>query len=110
MKELEILKAILASNFNYNFYDEDIKNVKADITSITYYKENWDSVIKLILYRMLPEGEALKLIQDTANLVIYENSDEEAYRWLDLFLINVLKDGTIILYEDSSSFNKKSTP
>ena len=97
MKEIEILKSVLASNFQYEFYENAIKNVKEEISINTYYKENWNDVIKYIIYRKLDEGESLKLINETANLVLYENSDEEAYRWLDLFLINVAKADDIII-------------
>jgi hypothetical protein len=100
MKEIEILKSVLASNFQYEFYENAIKNVKEEVNTNTYYKENWNEVIKLIIYRKLDEGQPLKLINDTANLVLYENSDEEAYRWLDLFLINIAKiDDVIISYQ-----------
>lgn len=100
MKEIEILKSVLASNFQYEFYENAIKNVKEEVNTNTYYKENWNDVIKLIIYRKLDEGQPLKLINETANLVLYENSDEEAYRWLDLFLINIAKvDDIIINYQ-----------
>jgi hypothetical protein len=100
MKEIEILKSVLASNFQYEFYENAIKNAKEEVNANTYYKENWNDVIKLIIYRKLDEGQSLKLINDTANLVLYENSDEEAYRWLDLFLINIAKiDDVVISYQ-----------
>ena len=97
MKEIEILKSVLASNFQYEFYENAIKNTKEDINTNQYYKENWNDVIKYIIYRELPIGESLKLINETANLVLYENSDEEAYRWLDLFLINIAKTDDLII-------------
>lgn len=104
MKEIEILKSVLASNFQYEFYENAIKNAKEEIVTSTYYKENWNDVIKLIIYRKLEEGQPLKLINETANLVLYENSDEEAYRWLDLFLINIAKiDDIIINYQIDKS-------
>ena len=99
MKELEILKSILASNFHYSFYEDAIKNIRTEINATSNYKENWNDVIKFILYRKFAKGEALKLVQDTANLVLYDNTDEEAYRWLDLFLINVLIGSEVIPYE-----------
>jgi len=41
----------------------------------------------MVLNKELEEGEALDLIHNTANLPLYENS-EEAYRLLNLLLIN----------------------
>lgn len=99
MKQIEILKSILASNFHYCFYDEAIINIRKEVNEISQYKNNWNDVIKFVLYRKFSIGEPLKLIQDTANLVLYENSDDEAYRWLDLFLINVLNKGDVIPYQ-----------
>ena len=63
------------------------------------YKENWNDVMKFVLYRKLDSGESLKLIQDTANLMLYDNTDEEAYRWLDLFLVNVINSNEVIPYK-----------
>jgi hypothetical protein len=100
MREIEILKSVLASNFQYEFYANAVKNAKEEISANVYFKENWNDVIRFILYRRLGKGEPLKLINETANLVLYENSDCEAYRWLDLFLINIAKeDGIIINYQ-----------
>ena len=100
MKEIEILKSVLASNFQYEFYENAIKNAKEEIITNTYYIENWNDVIKHIIYRKLDKGQPLELINKTANLVLYENSDEEAYRWLDLFLINIAKiDDIVISYQ-----------
>jgi hypothetical protein len=100
MKELEILKSVLASNFQYEYYNNAISKSKEEIDAHPYYKENWDNVIKFIVYRKFSIGEPLKLILETANLMLYENSDTEAYRWLDLFLINIAKEGEIVNYEE----------
>jgi hypothetical protein len=100
MKEIEILKSILATNFRYEFYDNAIKNAKIEIRNNSYYRENWNNVIELIISRRMIEGEPLRLIHDSANLAIYENTDTEAYRWLDLFLSNVaMTDDTVVSYQ-----------
>jgi hypothetical protein len=99
MKELEILKSILASNFQYSYYEEAIKNIRNEIIEFPHYKENLNDIIKMIIYRKLQKGEPLEFIQNSANLVLYENTDDEAYRWLDLFLINILNENEVIPYE-----------
>ena len=45
-------------------------------------------------------GEPLYLIHNSANLPLDENTDEEAYKWLNLMLINALGsvDSMIIEY------------
>jgi len=98
MKELEILESILASNFHYSFYNDAIINVRSEIKENPYYRENLHNIIKLILHRKLLKGVPLSLIQKTANLPLDENTDEEAYRWLDLFLINISRNDDIIPY------------
>lgn len=100
MKELEILKSILASNFQYNFYDEAIINIRKEIIELPYYRDNWNDVMRFILFRKFSDGDSLKLINDSANLVLFDNTEEEAYRWLDLFLVNVVNsDNDIIPYQ-----------
>ena len=99
MKEIEILKSVLASNFHYSFYEDAILNIRSEINDIPHYRENWHDVIKFVLCRQFTEGEPLKIVQDDANLVLYDNTDEEAYRWLDLFLINVINSKEVISYE-----------
>jgi hypothetical protein len=100
MKEIEILKSILASNFQYNFYNEAIINIRKEIIELPYYKDNWNDVMMFILFRKFPDGDSLKLIHDNANLVLFDNTEEEAYRWLDLFLVNVVNgDKDIIPYQ-----------
>ena len=42
----------------------------------------------MILNRELVEGVPMQLILDSANLPLNENSDDEAYKWLNLMLIN----------------------
>ncbi|SEH29660.1 hypothetical protein [Chryseobacterium culicis] len=100
MKELEILKSLLGANFQYNFYIDAIVSVRKELRDNEYYKSKFVDIIKLIIYRQLQNGEAVKLINETANLMLFDNTEEEAYRWLDLFLINVINEGEIIPYED----------
>ncbi|MDQ0067373.1 hypothetical protein [Chryseobacterium lathyri] len=100
MKELEILKSLLGANFQYNFYIDAIVSVRKELRDNEYYKSKFVDIIKLIIYRKLQNGEALRLIHETANLLLFDNTEEEAYRWLDLFLINVTSEGEVVPYED----------
>ena len=95
----QVLKSILL-DFSYDYYKNQIIKIRENIEKKPYYKDNWDKVIELIIYRRLKEGEALSLIQNDANLPLYYNTDEEAYRWLDLMLINSLGKGEVIPYQD----------
>jgi hypothetical protein len=96
---LNVLKAALALSFRYYSYSEAILKLR-ELIEEENYRNHWNSVIELIIYRKFKKGEALSLIQNDANLLLYYNSDEEAYRWLDLMLINSLGKGEIIPYQN----------
>ena len=97
---LDTLKASLALNFRYNKYDEAIVKLRMLIKE-NHYQGAWDSITDLIINRKLKKGEPLSLVHNDANLLLYDDTDEEAYRWLDLMIINSFKQGDVIPYEDS---------
>jgi hypothetical protein len=89
-QSIDILKSALGAFFKYNFYIEAIIQLREALKNNDYYKDNWNSVIELVINRGLKAGEALSLLDNDANLPLHENSDEEAYRWLALMIINSL--------------------
>lgn len=99
-KEKEVLKSVLAGFFRDNFYKDAVIKLRKSIKEKEYYREHWESVIRLIVGKGLEEGEPLYLMDNSANLPIDENSDTEAYKWLNLMLINSLgaEDAMIIEY------------
>lgn len=98
---IDYLKSMLHC-FIDEFYSEGVKNVRKDLNQNQFYKDNWSAIVRIVLNKELKDGQALDLIHNTANLPLYENSDEEAYKWLNLMLINVSgSDDDIILdYKD----------
>jgi hypothetical protein len=88
-KNQKILKMLLSRCFGYYKYKESIAACKVMLTSTPSYSEAWDGIKELILHRKMKIGEPLHLIHQDANLPLDENSDEEAYKWLDLFVRNV---------------------
>lgn len=98
---IDYLKSMLHC-FIDEFYSEGVKNVRKDLNQNQSYKDNWSEIVRIVLNKELKDGQALDLIHNTANLPLYENSDEEAYKWLNLMLINVSgSDDDIILdYKD----------
>jgi|GEM_PF-2736004 len=100
MTSKQVLKSILL-DFSSDFYENQIIKIRKSITEKAYYSDNWDSVADLIINRKLKKGEPLSLIHNDANLLLYDDTDEEAYRWLDLMIINSFKQGDVIPYEDS---------
>ncbi|RIV42064.1 hypothetical protein [Flagellimonas pelagia] len=98
---IDYLKSMLHC-FIDEFYSEGVKNVRKDLNQNQSYKDNWSEIVRIVLNKELKDGQALDLIHNTANLPLYENSDEEAYRWLSLMLINVSgsDDDLILDYKD----------
>ena len=101
MNNMEVenkLKSVLGEFFRDSFYKEAIKNLRESLVNNNY--ENWDKVVWTIVNRELEKGRPLYLIHNTANLPLDENTDEEAYKWLNLMLINSMGsiDSPIIEY------------
>ncbi len=86
---VDVLKSALGQFFRDNFYVEAVTLLRKAIREDNYYKENWHGVIHLIVKRELEVGEPLSLMDDDANLPLEENSDQEAYKWLTLMIVNV---------------------
>jgi hypothetical protein len=93
------LTSILGEFFRDSFYKEAIINLRKSLAERNDYQK-WEKVIRLIINRDLEAGEPLTFVQNTANLPLDENSDEEAYRWLTLMLINSMgaEDSPVIEY------------
>jgi hypothetical protein len=84
---IDCLKSMLHC-FLDEFYSDGVKNLRREMGQNAVYKKKWPDLVRLVLNKELEQGQALELIHNTANLPLYENSDEEAYRWLSLMLIN----------------------
>ena len=99
---IDILKSALGQYFRDNFYAEAVALLRKAIREDAYYKDNWNGVIQLIVKRELTDGEPLSLLDNDANLPLEENSDQEAYKWLTLMIVNVSgePDSQIIDYID----------
>ncbi len=101
MKEIESkLKSILGEFFRDRFYSDGIKKLRKSLSENKNYRDSWEDIIWLILNKELDKGMPLYLLHNTANLPLDENTDEEAYKWLNLMLINSLgsEDTMIIEY------------
>ncbi len=90
-KDIEVLKSILGGFFKDQFYQIGIERLKAALKENSYYKDNWEKVVKLILMKGIPDGQALHFLENDANLPLHEDSDNEAYKWLVLMIVNASK-------------------
>ena len=98
MDSLKILESALGNFFMYNHYRDGVMKLRESLKSERYYKDHWGDVITLIVYRKLPKGVALNLMDVSANLPLDENTDEEAYVWLTLMIVNSVSDEDVIEY------------
>ena len=97
---LDVLKSALGAFFKDNFYNKAIYDLRKAIKENSYYKENWKEIIFLVIDKKLATGEPLYLINNITNLPLDENTEKEAYKWLNLMLINSLgsEDAMIVEY------------
>ncbi|SFN49106.1 hypothetical protein SAMN05421594_2958 [Chryseobacterium oleae] len=88
-KTIEQLKGLLAEFFKYYKYKDAVNKIKDLKTSGKLSDEVWDKIKNLINDRDLPKGQALNLVAFDANLPLDEDTEDEAYKWLDLFISNI---------------------
>ena len=82
--------------FNDVFYKEGVASIQKSISTHEKSLNNWLSLKKAIQERSFARGEPLNLLFDTANLPLDENTDEEAYKWLDKLVLNVEREDGLI--------------
>ncbi|MFD2563673.1 hypothetical protein [Aquimarina rubra] len=94
------LKNILAEHFRDRFYVEGVKSLRRSLQKDENSNVYWEPIVRSIVNKELDSGEALNLIHNDANLPLDANTDEEAYKWLYLMLINSMgsEDSIIIEY------------
>ncbi|HTF06122.1 MAG TPA: hypothetical protein VK826_18960 [Bacteroidia bacterium] len=99
MDPLNVLKSLLGEFFKYNLYADAIVLLRRAVKDNPYYQHNWENVKQLIADRDLEPRLPLQLMDVSANLPLDENSDEEAYRWLQLMVKNVENENNeIVVY------------
>jgi hypothetical protein len=86
--KIKILKSVLGEFFRDSHYRDAIINLRKSLQKDNLYSKNWTAIIKMILDKELDSGLPIKLIHDSANSPLDEDSEEEAYKWFYLMLIN----------------------
>lgn len=95
----QLIWNFLSGCFNYEYYADGIQKARQAIHFNPQAQENWRRILVTIQSRQLKAGESLFLVNHGANQVINENSDEEAYIWLDKMIANIERtDGQIDEY------------
>lgn len=88
-KTIEQLKGLLAEYFKYAKYEDAIAKIRALKASGKLSEEAWNKIKNVINNRDLPKGQAFTLIAFDANLPLDEDTEDEAYKWLGLFIYNI---------------------
>jgi hypothetical protein len=82
--------------FNDEHYRVAIEGVRRIIAEHALTQHNWPAIKEAIRNRQYAPGEPLELIHTVANLPLDENTDEEAYYWLELMVQNIDRTDGII--------------
>jgi hypothetical protein len=99
MSDFSTTWSFLREFFNYEHYADGIRRAQQKIERDLRYREDWAQIVQAVRNRGFAEGEPLELIHNAANQVLDENSDEEAYAWLDKMVENINRsDGVIDKY------------
>lgn len=89
MTKKETIHLFLSEFFNFEHYSIAIKKARVKIHNESSYTKKWKLIKDIIQNKNLVIGEPLDLIHNSANLPLDENSDEEAYKWLNLMIQNI---------------------
>ena len=87
------LSRLLAAYFYDDRYRDGVERLRADIKAYPGTAQRWRELVDQVKGRKLAEGGALRVVQEEANRVLDDNTDDEAYRWLDLLIENVSREG-----------------
>jgi len=99
-EKINVLKTLIAEFFKEEFYNVSIANARKAIRDNSIYKDNWNDILKLILLKQIPDGKALDILFNDGHLILHENTEEGAYKWLTLMAVNLSRgDGEPILDE-----------
>jgi hypothetical protein len=97
--EKEVLAGILAEYFKPYKYSDAINKIRGVYQlEDSLLKKNWQKIKHLIEQEQFNENEPLHFILNHANLPLDENSDREAYKWLNLLIKNIESDNVINEY------------
>ena len=89
MEVFELTWNFLREFFNYERYTNAIQKARNAIENKDNYQENWQKISTAIKERKFQPEEPLNLVNQAANQVLDENSDNEAYFWLDKLVYNL---------------------
>ncbi|MBN1877035.1 MAG: HEAT repeat domain-containing protein [Anaerolineae bacterium] len=87
------LASILVCYFYDDFYGVGVRSLRSTIAKNGPTARGWEAAAAAIRDRAFLPGQPLELVHNKANRPLEEDTDEEAYRWLDLLIQNVERTG-----------------
>ena len=96
MVDFKYILGLLQTYFYDESDEEGIRAVQHDINASDRFAAKWRSFEEIIAARALEPDQPLEAVQEGANRVLMDNTDEEAYRWLDLTIKNVAREDGIV--------------
>ncbi|MBN2006768.1 MAG: HEAT repeat domain-containing protein [Anaerolineae bacterium] len=93
MRAFDDLSSLLRAYFCNEFYADGIRNLKNDIAKRGIRANAWENVVPAIRNRAFLPGQPLELVNEWGNQLLEENTDADAYQWLDLMVENVQRTG-----------------
>jgi hypothetical protein len=102
MKSKEILKSLMAEFFHYLRDEEAVIEIRKAIKFREGFNLHWEEIKNIVEKRAFDRGEALRLIQEDANLPLHENTDDEAYNWFEWLIKNVEAESEIDIIDYAS--------
>lgn len=95
----DVISRFLRTHFCYENYEDAISYLRYERENYPMANTKWEKLAISVRGRLFAPGQPLELIHNFANQPLKENTDEEAYKWLDLMIQNVEReDGEIICY------------
>ena len=99
MKPYETTGHFLSRFFNTEHYSTAVRNARTAIAEEAACEQEFSIIKSAVNQRDFQPGQALKLVHESANQVLDENSESEAYWWLELMVKNIDKgQGEIEVY------------
>jgi hypothetical protein len=95
---IEILESMLLGSFYDDSYSNGILTLRKELISDKTFQTNWNEIKSLIREKGFSEGKVFEIILTKAGQPLYEKSDNEAYRWLELMILNIESNSKIIEY------------
>jgi hypothetical protein len=97
---IEFIRTLISVHFLYNLYPKAIEEMRKSVfLNEPQVEQEWSEFKTLIQERALDKGLPLSILTEEGNIPLDKHSDDEAYKWLDLMIKNIEKNGNAPIEE-----------